>query len=195
MGGGLKGQIQGSQALMGELGTKLQTTGTRKTPEKSEAFSMSRLKLCIINNSGKRPRYNRARLQRVLELAVKEAQLDQVTLTILLVGDKESALLHGQHFNEPTTTDVMTFPDGSENPATNVVHLGDLAVCVDVASRLAELRGRPVGEELTLYCLHGLLHLLGFDDTNAKMLAKMWAAQVRLLAREGITIESTPTAL
>jgi probable rRNA maturation factor len=179
---------------MGEFRTLLATTSTRKRTEKSEAYSMSRITLSIINNSGHRPRYNRARLQRVLTAAVKEAQLDQVTLTILLVGDQEAALLHGQHFNEPTTTDVMTFPDGSENPATKVVHLGDLAVCVDVASRLAALRGRPTGEELTLYCLHGLLHLLDYDDTTPKKLAKMWAAQVRLLAQVGITIESKPTA-
>jgi probable rRNA maturation factor len=156
---------------------------------------MSRLKLSLINQSGSRPRYGRARLQRILEAAVREAKLTDVTLTILLVGDEESAQLHAQHFNDPTTTDVMTFPDGSVNPATNMVHLGDLAVCVDVARRLAAMRDRPIGEELTLYCLHGLLHLLDFDDSTPKQLARMWAAQVRLLAKEGITIETTPTAL
>lgn len=150
---------------------------------------MPRLVLSILNRSGRRPRYGRARLQRVLDAAVKEAGIRRATLTILLVGDEESAALHAQHFDDPTTTDVMTFPDGSPDPATGIVHLGDLAVCVDVASREAAARQCSTGDEITLYCLHGLLHLLGYDDITPKKQARMWQAQRRLLAKVGIVIE------
>jgi len=150
---------------------------------------MPRLALTILNRSGKRPRYGRARLQRVLDAATKAAGIRRASLTILLVGDKEAAALHGQHFNDPSTTDVMTFPDGSENPATGIQHLGDLAVCVDVAAREGAARERSTGDELTLYCLHGLLHLIGYDDVTSKKQVRMWQAQRRLLAKVGITIE------
>jgi probable rRNA maturation factor len=151
--------------------------------------TMPRLALTILNRSGKRPRYGRARLQRALDAAAKEAGITRASLTILLVGDEESAALHAQHFDDPTTTDVMTFPDGSENPATGIVHLGDLAVCVDVAVREGAVRERSIGDELTLYCLHGLLHLVGYDDVTPKKQARMWQAQRRLLAKQGISIE------
>ena len=151
--------------------------------------TMPRLALTILNRSGKRPRYGRPRLQRVLDAATKEAGIRRASLTILLVDDKESAALHSQHFNDPTTTDVMTFPDGSENPATGILHLGDLAVCVDVAAREGAARDRSTGDELTLYCLHGLLHLIGYDDITPKKQARMWQAQRRLLAKVGIAIE------
>ncbi|MBA3700415.1 MAG: rRNA maturation RNase YbeY [Planctomycetes bacterium] len=154
---------------------------------------MPRLALTILNRSGKRPRYGRARLQRVLDAATKEAGIHRASLTILLVGDDESASLHGQHFNDPTTTDVMTFPDGAEDPATGIPHLGDLAVCVDVAAREGAARERTTGDELTLYCLHGLLHLIGYDDVTAKKQTRMWQAQRRLLGKVGITIEARPT--
>ena len=108
---------------------------------------MPRLALTLLNRSGSKPRYGRARLQRVLDAAVAEAGIDRASLTILLVADSESAELHAQHFHDPTTTDVMTFPDGSENPATGIVHLGDLAVCVDVAAREAQSRGRNTADE------------------------------------------------
>jgi probable rRNA maturation factor len=152
---------------------------------------MPRLALTILNRSGTRPQYGRARLQRVLDAAVQEAGIRRASLTILLVGDAESAALHAQHFDDPSTTDVMTFPDGSPDPATGIVHLGDLAVCVDVAAREAAVRERSTGDEITLYCLHGLLHLIGYDDVTAKKQARMWQAQRRLLARVGITIEKT----
>jgi len=150
---------------------------------------MPRLALTVLNRSGKRPRYGRARLQRVLDAATKEAGIRRASLTILLVGDEEAAALHGQHFNDPTTTDVMTFPDGSQNPATGILHLGDLAVCVDVAVREGAARERSTGDELTLYTLHGLLHLIGYDDVTSKKQARMWQAQRRLLGKVGIVIE------
>jgi probable rRNA maturation factor len=125
----------------------------------------------------------------VLDAATRKPGIRRASLTILLVGDQESARLHAQHFNDPTTTDVMTFPDGSANPATGILHLGDLAVCVDVAAREGTSRGRSTGDELTLYCLHGLLHLIGYDDVTPKKQARMWQAQRRLLAKVGIGIE------
>jgi probable rRNA maturation factor len=152
---------------------------------------MPRLALTILNRSGQRPRYGRARLLRVLDAATKEAGIRRASLTILLVDDVESAALHRQHFNDPTTTDVMTFPDGSPNPATGILHLGDLAVCVDVAAREGAARERRTGDELTLYCLHGLLHLIGYDDVTPAKQKRMWQAQRRLLAKVGIAIETT----
>lgn len=151
---------------------------------------MPRLALSILNRSGRRPRYGRARLQRVLDAALAEAGIRRASLTILLVADAESAALHQQHFADPTTTDVMTFPDGSPDPATGILHLGDLAVCVDVAAREGLTRERGTGDELTLYCLHGLLHLIGYDDVSPRKQARMWQAQRRLLAKVGIAIEA-----
>jgi probable rRNA maturation factor len=149
-----------------------------------------RLQLSLINNTGKRVRLVRARLEKVLAAALREARITQASLTVLLINDDEAKRLHAEHFSDPTTTDVMTFPDGSHNPATNVLHLGDLAVCVDVAAREAEQRGRGRDEELTLYILHGLLHLLDYDDVTPAQQKEMWAAQVRLLKKVGITIEA-----
>ena len=154
---------------------------------------MPRCRLTLIDRSGRKPRLNRARLQRVLDAALAGARIRDGALTILLVADAEAAELHGAHFDDPTTTDVMTFPDGSRDPRTGLLLLGDLAVCVDVATREAAARGRPMADELTLYCLHGLLHLIGYDDVTPAKQQRMWKAQRQLLAKERITIEARPS--
>jgi probable rRNA maturation factor len=151
-----------------------------------------RLALDVIDRSGGRPRIGRARLQRVLDAALAEAGIARASLTVLLVGDGESGRLHEAHFSDPTPTDVMTFPDGEVDPESGLLHLGDLAVGVAVARREAVARGRPLADELTLYVLHGLLHLLGYDDVSAAKLRRMWAAQRRLLQGVGIGIEEHP---
>ena len=133
-----------------------------------------------------------ARIQRVVDAAVTADGLGPCALTVLIVDDAESARLHQEHFNAPDATDVMTFPDGSDDPESGRTHLGDLAVCLDVAERAAAERGRSASDELTLYILHGVLHVLGYDDIDADDQAAMWAEQRRLLADVGIALEELP---
>jgi probable rRNA maturation factor len=152
---------------------------------------MPRCALTIVNRSGRRPRLRRDRLRAVVDAALAAAKRENCSITVLLVDTKASARLHETHFADPSATDVMTFPDGDLDPETGRRHLGDLAVCVNVARRAAAARRRAVGDELILYILHGLLHLLGHDDRKSRDRAKMWAMQRRLLAGVGIGLELT----
>lgn len=138
---------------------------------------------------------NRRRLQQLLELALSESSHAKkpCALTVLLVDDNESARLHALHFKDPTPTDVMTFPDGTVNPRDERLLLGDLAVGIDVARREAAIRKRSVGDEVTLYILHGLLHLLDYDDQTTSQQRRMWKTQKRLLEKVGIDLEDMPS--
>ena len=50
---------------------------------------------------------------------------------------------------------------------------GDVIVNAQLANRRAPEIGWSAVEELTLYVVHGLLHLLGYDDMDAQSLTKM----------------------
>ncbi len=151
---------------------------------------------CVINlidESGSAPQWDREQIQAVVEAAIAEDGLKACALTVLIVGDAGSAELHRTHFSDPDPTDVMTFPDGSPDPETGRTHLGDLAVCIDVARRAAADRKRSESAELTLYVLHGVLHLLGYDDVDPRDQLAMWQVQQRLLATVGIELEAEPS--
>jgi probable rRNA maturation factor len=153
---------------------------------------MPRLRLTVIDETSPRVRLKRDRLQTLLERVLAEARIASASLTVLLVDERASARLHREHFGDPTVTDVMSFPDGTPADRRGRLHLGDLAVCVAVARRQAAGHGMALSEELTLYILHGLLHLVGYDDHGARDLERMWAAQRRLLATVGIALARTP---
>ena len=71
--------------------------------------------------------------------------------------------------DDPTETDVITFP------------YGEILVCPAVAhDRAREYKLKP-DDEVLLYGLHGLLHLAGYDDTTPKLAKEMAAAQEKLL--------------
>ena len=60
-----------------------------------------------------------------------------------------------------------------------------LVLCTLASVALAQDRAAEFGHDLQtevlLYCLHGLLHLAGFDDMKPKLAREMEAAQTELL--------------
>lgn len=103
-------------------------------------------------------------------------------LTVVLQDDARMTELHEKYKGEGGTTDVLTFdlcdtPGGLE---------GEVHVCVDEARRCAGELGHPVGHELLLYAVHGLLHLLGYDDTDDASFRVMHEKEDELLRAIGL---------
>jgi probable rRNA maturation factor len=51
--------------------------------------------------------------------------------------------------------------------------LGEVFVCPKTAIDFSEKHGKDVYEETSLYLVHGILHLLGYDDIDPKDRIKM----------------------
>ena len=82
-------------------------------------------------------------------------------VAIYFVTPKKISELHGQFFQDPTPTDCISFP-------IDETHLGEVFVCPAVAIRYAAKNHLNPYEETSLYVIHGLLHLLGYDDLEPK---------------------------
>lgn len=117
--------------------------------------------------------------ERVLEALA----IDRIDLSVAIVDDARMASLHQQYMNDPSTTDVLTF-DLRDQPAGPVE--GEICICRDEAARRAAERGHELTKELLLYAVHGLLHLLGYDDHDAADHAAMHAKEDELLTRIGV---------
>lgn len=82
----------------------------------------------------------------------------------MLTTDAAVRKLNRQFRGMNKATDVLSFPaepipgfKGSEQPA------GDLAISVETARKQAAAFAHPLGTELKVLVLHGLLHLAGYD--------------------------------
>lgn len=83
------------------------------------------------------------------------------------VSTERICQLHEEYFDDPSITDCITFP--LEKPPEGMKYLlGDLFICPQTACAYANRRGLDPYRELSLYIVHGLLHLLGFDDLDPK---------------------------
>ncbi|MGD0094401.1 MAG: rRNA maturation RNase YbeY, partial [Planctomycetota bacterium] len=78
-------------------------------------------------------------------------------------------------------TDVLAFAMGEPDPERRAFNLGEIVVSYETAQREATARGLAVEEELGRYCLHGLLHLLGYEDQDRAARKAMLRVQEALL--------------
>jgi probable rRNA maturation factor len=137
----------------------------------------ARTKLEVVDRGT--PRTPRAFLRRVVAAALAHGGRPELPVSLLLTDDREIAALHDEWFGDPAPTDVISFlVDGT----------AELAVSVATARRVARAHGHAVRAEVALYVVHGLLHVLGHDDTNARARARMRTAEREILAKLGLAV-------
>lgn len=98
-------------------------------------------------------------------LAFKKVKTDEIS--IHFVDKRTISDLHQEFFQDPTPTDCITFPVDApdEDPRGHHV-LGEVFVCPDVAIEYAKAHNLSPYDEVSMYIIHGLLHLLGYDDLS-----------------------------
>jgi probable rRNA maturation factor len=75
----------------------------------------------------------------------------------------------------------------SEEPDTWPTHLGDIAISRETAVRQAQQAGHSPAYEVAFLFVHGVLHLVGFDDHTDAGYQAMVAHQEAALAQAGVT--------
>lgn len=106
---------------------------------------------------------NKTLFQYMMVSIMTEEKEQRDELTIRLCQEEEMKKLHLDFLGDDSHTDVMSFPY-KDRPEELEHYLGDILVSIDKAQIVSEERGEPFEKELSLYCIHGLLHLLGYDD-------------------------------
>lgn len=95
-------------------------------------------------------------------------------VTIHFVKTPRMCAIHLEFFNDPSPTDSMSFPLDDQI-------MGDVFVCPETAILYASTHKKDPYEEASLYLVHGLLHIMGYDDLNPKAKRQMRAAEKRHL--------------
>ena len=118
----------------------------------------------------------------VARMILDDFGFDQSEISIAFVDDPTIRDLNKQYLNHDYETDVISFVlEQSETALT-----GQLLVSTDTAEKMGQQIGVPMQHEVLLYVIHGMLHLVGFDDTDPESAEKMRAAEADYLSRFGI---------
>ncbi len=158
----------------------------------------------VIVNRQRTKKIDTRQLKQIVGGLFAELKLTEAELGINLVGEREMALINETFLQHAGSTDVITFdhtlgvpPSGGSfskkarranrlKPELQTLH-GELFICVDDAIAQAKEFKTSWQSEVVRYIVHGVLHLLGYDDLKPHLRRKMKQEEnrlTRLLARK-----------
>jgi len=105
-------------------------------------------------------------------------------ISIAIVDDAEIRKVNRQFLNRKSTADCLSF-DLSDDDTEGAPESFELVVNAEIAVKEANLRGHSSEAELALYITHGLLHNLGFDDSQPEQAKKMHHTEDEILQQLG----------
>ncbi len=129
------------------------------------------------SNRQRSVRLNLPKIRQIVEVALplcvgkprKKGLALPAEVEITLLGETAIAKVHGEFLGDPTPTDVITFEHG------------EILIGVPIAAANAKKFRHPADHEVALCAIHGLLHLLGYDDLTEKERVIMHARQEEIL--------------
>ena len=103
-------------------------------------------------------------------------------LNYMFCSDAHMLHMNGQHLDHHYYTDILTFGMPSGQGLS-----GDILISIDRVRDNANTHGTNKLDELHRVMAHGLLHLIGFDDTTPIHQKEMRAAEDEALRRRAFT--------
>jgi probable rRNA maturation factor len=127
--------------------------------------------------------FSASHLKLAIDRTLKLEHVSRAVIGLTIVDDEAIRVLNRQHLGHDFATDVISFPlehqpGDIEDPAPSLraagaLIEGDIVVSAETAAAGAALHRWPIESELTLYVIHGLLHVCGYDDLTPSELAVM----------------------
>jgi probable rRNA maturation factor len=133
---------------------------------------------------------NRRLLKKIANALLAELEIKKAEIGICLAAAPEMTRLNETFLRHAGSTDVLTFDYSDKTVGADVRRLlnqkpalqkrretpyvvsykkiqGEIYICVDEAVLQARQFGTSWQSEVIRYLVHGVLHLLGFDDSSA----------------------------
>jgi probable rRNA maturation factor len=135
-----------------------------------------------IVNDQKKLKINKKLIEKQIKEVLNTEKVKTDEVIIHFVHKKAIKKLHKQFFNDSSITDCITFPIDTPTDKKTFYHiLGEAFICTDVACQNAKTYKTSVLYELTLYVIHTILHLIGYNDIKEKDIKVMRKKEMHYL--------------
>jgi len=122
-------------------------------------------------------------LERIVRRGLAAQGVGRAEVSVLIVNDRRIGRLHAEWFDDPSPTDVITFP--LSEPGADTL-AGDIVVSAETARRRGREFAWTARAELAYYVIHGLLHLTGHDDASPAARRAMRARERAVMRAAGL---------
>lgn len=142
-----------------------------------------------ISNKQKKITINKKRIYAIAKETLRIKNNSRAELSILFVGTKRMQTMNKKFRNIDRPTDVLAFSmrEGKDTAGDDAV-LGDVVICPEIAKKYAQIYKTRLNQEIQLDLIHGILHLLGYKDSNSRNQMLMQKEQQRIFKKIGIRV-------
>lgn len=105
---------------------------------------------------------NPAKVSDWISSVIQEHGQELITLTFVFCSDDYLHDMNVAYLDHDTLTDIITFDNADEEGTIE----GDIFISIDRVKENAASIGTSFTDELHRVLIHGVLHLLGYDDKN-----------------------------
>lgn len=121
---------------------------------------------------------SKKKLKKYLKQVFSLLLIEKKSASFVFCDNDFISCLNQEYFNRKCPTDVISFPLADEFPPG---YLGEVVVSVEKAVESAAGLGLDWQRELLLYLIHGIMHLIGFKDSNSYQKKKMRRRETEIL--------------
>ena len=135
-----------------------------------------------VRNCQRRVTIDTGKLEQAAAAVLHGEKVHHATISLAVVADPAIHALNKQYLDHDYPTDVLSFVLEDSDELLE----GEVVVSIDTAERQAKEYAWSAEEELILYVIHGMLHLVGYDDHSDEDRGEMRRLEEQYLKSLGI---------
>ncbi|TET17161.1 MAG: rRNA maturation RNase YbeY [Dehalococcoidia bacterium] len=124
------------------------------------------------------------------QVLVAQGVSSRAELGLVIAGQERVQQLNRSYLGRDEPTDVLAFsmlPAGGDlppfvQPPDGVLHLGEVIISYPQALIQAEEHRHSIKREIAILIIHGVLHLLGYEDEKPELKHRMSAREREILS-------------
>ena len=131
----------------------------------------------LINDSNiKIKSINKTLLKKTLIKTMEYLNIENRHIDITFINDSQMKMLNRKYAKKNISTDVLSFSvEGYDKEL-----LGNIFISLNYAKKNTLNNSNSLVKEVKILCIHGILHLLGYDHSNKKSEKVMFDLQEKL---------------
>ena len=113
----------------------------------------------------------------LINLSLEATRYNQVKINIIFCNNNKLNSFKQEYFNDDALTDIITFPIKNDNDLE-----AEIYISIEMAKINAEKFNVSLNNELSRLIVHGILHLIGFNDDTEDSKKIMFLKQDEIIS-------------
>ena len=121
--------------------------------------------------------FHKDHIIQLINLSLKATKYNQVKINLIFCDNDKLNSFKRKYFDDDVLTDIVTFPIKNDNDLE-----AEIYISIEMAKLNADEFNVSLNNELSRLIIHGVLHLIGFNDDSENTKKIMFSKQEEIIS-------------